>query len=66
MTKQTELMLVEEFSEKELEAISGGATGSLINIEVGDVTILEKVNVALAANVAILGRAVQRGAVVAG
>lgn len=37
MTKQTELMLVEELSEQELEAISGGG---LINISDNDVDIL--------------------------
>lgn len=37
MTKQTELMLVEELSEQELEAISGGG---LINISGNDVDIL--------------------------
>lgn len=37
MTKQTELMLVEELSAQELEAISGGG---LINISDNDVDIL--------------------------
>jgi len=38
MTKQTELMLVEEFSEKELESISGGISfqKGVVNVNVED------------------------------
>ena len=37
MTKQTELMLVKEFSEKELESISGGALVTVVAADVIDV-----------------------------
>ena len=43
MTKQTELMLVEELSEKELESISGGGASlievSNIKVDVRDVNV---------------------------
>ena len=48
MNKQSDLLLVEEFSEQELEAISGGKMTKqegLINVNVQDVTV----NVALVA-----------------
>jgi hypothetical protein len=46
MFKQTELMLVEEFSELELEAISGGKTtnnqqGGVVNVGVGNVEVIK-------------------------
>jgi hypothetical protein len=53
MNKQTELMLVEEFSDLELEAISGGAKNEgLIVVSVEKNNILNDVNVAVAAAVA--------------
>ena len=43
MKTQTNLMLVEEFSDKELEAISGGARptkqSGLVNVNVQDVSV---------------------------
>ena len=45
MNKQTGLMLIEEFSELELEAISGGATTNtqkgVVNVGVGNVEVIK-------------------------
>ena len=64
MIKQTELMLVEEFSEKELEAISGGANNNgLIVVSVEDNEIVKNVNVAVNAAAAIVALGGRAGAV---
>ena len=58
MNKQTELMLVEEFSDLELEAISGGANNNgLIVVSVEDNEIVKNVKVNAAAAIAVLGSA---------
>lgn len=60
MNKQTELMLVEEFSDLELEAISGGANNNNvigISVDNNNVEIAKNVSVAAAAAVAVLGAA---------
>jgi len=50
MTKQTKLMLVEEFSEKELEAISGGAKQEgLVNVDVSGNEVIKNTNIGVAA-----------------
>lgn len=64
MNKQTELMLVEEFSDLELEAISGGANNSgLIVVSVEDNEIVKNVNVAVNAAAAIVALGGRAGAV---
>jgi len=54
MNTQMDLLLVEEFSESELEAISGGA---LVDVDVKNNDILNNVNVA--ANLSVLSVAEQ-------
>lgn len=59
MNTQMDLLLIEEFSEQELEAISGGANNNagLVVVNVEDNEILNNVNVA--ANLAVLSVARQ-------
>jgi hypothetical protein len=63
MFNQTDLMLVEEFSEQELESVSGGQNSGLIVVDVSnvannnDIDIIRDVKVNLNAAVAVLGRA---------
>ena len=63
MNNQTELMLVEELSEKELESISGGALVTVVAADVIDVNnnrILNNNNVDAQVAVAVLSGVSQR------